>query len=424
MYEDLIQKGNEILKEVDALSLFYADHGFFPVARVQFAYEELSKLIGNLPQFERPTSRTQLHELELRRRAMTDATGLEQWLRGYIPTSQEIFSLYGISDADLTNIREELDVTREEVIQLVDKLYLIEKSNSKIPVPTNNPSLVRKAEALLEEEGKKYHDVLGDLGEKLSSGFKNSVSIETTSEVRSQYHHGLHRVAFSIPTTTYFDRLGNVRLNLQEIVRIYAHEGLGHALNHYMSQKAEIPEFLKINSTLSEATQEAIALFMEQVVFDELRQSPELQRRLNIEDVFEDVYGKFKLSSRVRNYHAKTERYAIGVVADNSHGEPYDEKVVRKKIQLVREVALNPAYAEAAVINHTRSLSSSRRLPTELLKELMYCVPAVERALKEFKAVGTSYEGKDKEKINRIMLTGLWSPEGFVENARLAAQWK
>ncbi|MBI2665651.1 hypothetical protein HYX12_03460 [Candidatus Woesearchaeota archaeon] len=332
--------------------------------------------------------------------------------------------MYGLSSSDVDSLKQELVAAKGDVIHALEELYSEEKRYSRVPVPMDNSDLVRRAEDFLQSEAMRYHSVLGSIGEKVSPGFKDSVSIGTTSEVRSQYHNQLHRVSLSIPATVYFDQQGNTRLNVIAMVRAYAHESLGHALNHFISRASDVPDFLKRNSTLSEATQEAVALFMEQAVFDELRDSPGLQRELGIDGIFEDVYREFKLSSLVKNYHAMAERYAIGIVSDSSLGNPYDDAVIRKKIELVDEVALNPAYAQAAVISHTRSLSSSGTLSRELLKELMYCVPAVKKALSEFEREGIRYEGEDKEKINRTLLTGLWSPEGFVENARLRAQEK
>ena len=48
----------------------------------------------------------------------------------------------------------------------------------------------------------------------------------------------------------------------------------------------------------------------------------------------------------------------------------------------------------------------------------------MQRALDEFAKQGITYDGNGRSKIDSTLLTGIWTPIGYVDNARLTAQGK
>ena len=78
--------------------------------------------------------------------------------------------------------------------------------------------------------------------------------------------------------------------------------------------------------------------------------------------------------------------------------------------------------AKALVENNRYHYDSEGNLQASLVSELRYTARSVERALQEFKKAGILYEGSGRSHIDMILLTGFWTPQGFVENARVNAK--
>jgi hypothetical protein len=424
MDPEINDRANELADEVDYLSTFYRNHQMYPATRVKETYAGLVELIDTLPNTGQPSNMPELYQAEVKRRMAVHATTLYHWLSGKEPEPSQFFSMHGVSQEDIEALGPYLHERRDHVVQAMEKLYEISK-HSHIGIPSN-PDLEREAERFVLNNGRKYHHILGEFAEQIigQEGFRNAVRISTSRDVRSHFHPALNIVAFSIPTTAHYTKNGELKLDIKEAIRSYAHEGIGHALNHFVTKSSDMPLILKRNCTPSESTQEAVALFYEQQVFEDLKDSVELQRALGIHESFDQIYQEAKLSFAVKMYHAMTERYAIAVVADKSLGDPREPEVVQKKMDLLSKVALSPEYPQAAVLGHARNFDRDGSLPYSILRELIYSVPAVDKAMEEFRSQGILYEGEGKRTIDNAMLTGLWTPKGFVDHARLVAQKK
>lgn len=58
----------------------------------------------------------------------------------------------------------------------------------------------------------------------------------------------------------------------------------------------------------------------------------------------------------------------------------------------------------------------------ELIAEIRYCARPVQRALDEFSKRGINYDEQSRSIIDSTFLKGLWTPIGFVDNARLMVE--
>jgi hypothetical protein len=80
-------------------------------------------------------------------------------------------------------------------------------------------------------------------------------------------------------------------------------------------------------------------------------------------------------------------------------------------------MALNPADAGHIIDSNIHNFDRMGNLNPGTASEMRYAAQPVKRALEIFAANGLT----DKSLINRTLLTGYWTPEGFVENAKVVA---
>ena len=198
---------------------------------------------------------------------------------------------------------------------------------------------------------------------------------------------------------------------------------MGHALNHVVTNTNGLPYFLTKSSTLTEATMESVSQFYQHVLFEDLKNSPETQKELGIKHLFNEIYQEAKDVERLEKHNLKLFQYGISLLADKSLGDPNDPNVMKRKINLLSEVTLNPYFPTSFVEEHRLNFDSQGNLNPDLVRELIYAAQPVQRALEEFAKRSINYNS-ERSKIDETLLKGFWTPIGFVDNARISAQNK
>ncbi|MCH8329728.1 MAG: hypothetical protein IIB81_05060, partial [Nanoarchaeota archaeon] len=105
-------------------------------------------------------------------------------------------------------------------------------------------------------------------------------------------------------------------------------------------------------------------------------------------------------------------------------GQPQDPDTLKKKVDLLCDVTLDPSYPLHFVEQNRYSFDSQGNLNPQLVSELRYAAQPVQRALNEFEKQGIKYDEDGRSKIDATLLRGFWTPIGYVDNARLSAQGK
>ncbi len=219
----------------------------------------------------------------------------------------------------------------------------------------------------------------------------------------------------------YISEDGTIHLKDLTIIWVYGHEGMGHALNTVITEQADIPYFLKYETASIRPIRESVAQFYERNILEDLRESPETQRALGIEARFEEMYRKAQDAQLLEEYGRKLNHYAILILAHKGLGKPDDPEAIRRRIEVLQEVALNPGYPSWAFSKYGH-YDAAGNLDHTLLHELIYCTRSADRALQEFGRQGIPYEGEGRSLIDRTILTGYWTAQGFEDNARLVAR--
>ena len=111
------------------------------------------------------------------------------------------------------------------------------------------------------------------------------------------------------------------------------------------------------------------------------------------------------------------------MLADKSLGKPDDPEVIRRKIEMISEVALNPTTARNFVENYKYSFDFDGNLYFNVANELRYSSRAAKKALEIFKESGFDYDNReDRSHIDLTFLTGYLTASGFLQKAKLATQ--
>ena len=427
MSNDIVVASEGLLKKLDRMGKFGSKYNVFPYQEAARTMTEMKELANSIPDIESPENQDQLMQSELKRRLNGEALTLDQRITPRYYDFDTVISMYGIPESDINGLREWLVTNKLKTQESIEKLYQTKDiQNYKLGLPADIPGVRRQAEEFAAVHIQKYHKRLGKLLQDLTQvgEFLRDISAVPTTEGRSYFHPITNTLAIGIPAVCFTTEDGSLQIRERDLITLYGHEGMGHALNQVITKTNGLPYFLTKDTPLTSATMESVAQFYQNVIFEDLKNSPETQRDLGIQHSFKDIYQESKDISQLQEYQLKLFQYAITVLADKDLGQPQDPITLGKKGDLLNEVTLDPTYPLHFVEQHRYDFDSQGNLNPQLVEELRYCAQPVQRALDEFAKQGVQYEGDGRSKIDATLLKGFWTPIGYVNNAKLKAQDK
>jgi len=422
---DLISKSEELLKNYEKNNKFINNFNANPVKKTYILYENVKELADSIQYIDSPRNYEELINSELKRILNGVAYSIS---RNLVPTAKDYNSIVdnlGIPKQDINDLKPWLLDNKTKTNDLINELSdFVHIDNYHLPINADIPEIREKAIKFASVNIDKYHAEFGDFLQNLTNAgsfLKNIKAVPTTAD-RSYFNSLMNFLALSISKICYTSEDNELHLDEKGIIRLYGHEGMGHALNQSLTNNSDIPYFLKKSDALHTSTKESVAQFYEKQIMEDLKNNKDLQERLGISDKFDKMYNESLLSTRIEEYNRKLFQYAITVLADTSLGHPQDRETVKKKIELLSEVSLSPLYPRDIIENYKYQFDSEGNLNSNVVQELIYCAQPVKRALEEFAKQGIKYEGKERSLIDTTFLTGFWTPVGFVDNARLVAE--
>jgi hypothetical protein len=427
MDETQLGRAEELLKRLDKASKFQSKYQVYPYRAAQGILDELDELAGLVPNIEHPENKNELIQAELKRRLRGESAALHQHLRGERYAFDTITAMYGIPKEDLENLLPWLQNHREETLASIERLFATKDvRNYELSLASDIPSVRQQAEAFVAVHIRKYHNQLGRLLQDLTQvgEFLRDITAEPTTAARSYFHKLTNTLAIGIPAICYMSEDGTLHIRERDLITLYGHEGMGHALNHVVTNSNSLPYFLTQSSSLTIASEESVTQFYQRRIFEDIQESPETQRALGIEHKFGDVYQEAEDIARLETFQLRLFQYAITVLANKDLGDPQDPTTVDEKIRLLTDVTLYPSFPTGFVERHRHSFDSQGNLDFSLVSELRYCAQPVQRSLREFGMQGITYEDEGRSLIDETFLTGFWTPQGFVDNARIQAARK
>jgi hypothetical protein len=424
---DIIAASEKLLKQLDSIEKFGSKYKVFPYKEAGRIVAEMKKLAESLPNIKKPENQTELVQSELKRRLNGEALSLEQRLTPRHYDFNTVVSIFGIPKSDIDGLGNWLTTNRDKTLGAIERLYQTKDvQNYELGLPVDIPSVKRQAEEFAAVHIQKYHKRLGKLLQDLTQvgEFLRDINAVPTTDCRSYFHPLTNTLTISIPAICFTTEDGSLQIRERDLITLYGHEGMGHALNKVITKNNGLPYFLTKDMALTAATIESVAQFYQNVIFEDLKNSPETQRDLGIQHKFDDIYQEARDNAQLEDYQLRLFQYAITVLADKKLGQPQDPATLKKKVELLNEVTLDPTYPLHFVEQHRYNFDSQCNLSPQLVSELRYCAQPVQRALDEFAKRGIKYEGVGRSKIDATLLKGFWTPIGYVDNARLRAQEK
>lgn len=425
MTQELYDKIEKVWKKLEQIGRFgtrYQTHPYKEAARIG---EELLKISDSIPSITLPITKEELLRLELKRRLNGEAIKLQHSLSGKPLGYDTTVAMYGINPEDLQGLRDWLVTHRDETQEAIERLFRTTTIESyELGLQMDIPRVRRQAEEFADVCIQNYHKKLGRLLQNRTKvgEFLREVTAVATTEGRSYFFPLMTMLAIGIPGICYSSEDGSVHLRERELIRIYGHEGMGHALNTIITRRSSLPYLLRQSTPLTVATEESLAQFSQRQIFDDVKESPETQKALSLEFRFDDIYQEAKDIQMLEDYKTRFFWYAITVLADTSLGDPKDPRVMQRKKDLLAELTLEPSIPHNFIEEHKNSFDSNGNLDDGLLSELRYAARPVQRALEEFASHGITYDGAGRSLIDETMRTGFWTPQGFVDNARITAE--
>ncbi|MDO8508242.1 MAG: hypothetical protein Q7S27_01005 [Nanoarchaeota archaeon] len=422
--EKIIKEAEGLLRKLDRLHKFSGKYGLTPSKEAQRLNEGLQYLADNIPEIAIPQNQDELMQAELKRRLNGEATCLDHVLSGRLYKYDNVIDMYGVPKEDILLLRPWLEANKEKVQEAVERLFHARDIEGyEIPLASDIPGLRRQVDEFAGAHIQRYHKTIGKFLEGLTKvgAFLRDINAVPTESQRSYFNTLTNNLAVSIPAICFTKEDGTLHIKEKELIRIYGHEGMGHALNYVVTRSNGLPYFLTQSSALTTSTEESIAQFYENVLFEDLKKSPETQRSLGIEHKFAEIYQESKDTEFLEEYRRRIFQYGITVLADTSLGDPTDPNVLEIKANKINDLAIDKSHVKSWIQTNRYSFDSEGNLNPGLVSELRYCARPVHRALEEFSRNGIIYDEKGRNIIDSIFLRGLWTPIGFVENVRIKA---
>lgn len=422
--EEKLKKSEKIFKDLEKSEKFNTRYGSVP-PRV---YRELSysmiELSDSLDYFEAPQYTNELYESELKRRLIGEAANIDEWLKGRLYDFETVIKLLGIPVEDIVALHPWLCFNKGKVEKALERLYdTSQLEDYELGLDHDIPSVRREVESFAATNIQRYHIAIGKFLQHLTNvgEFMRDIKVAPTIVPRSYFNLLTNTLAIGIPRICYQTREGILKLREKELIRIYGHEGMGHALNLLLTNNNNIPYFLMRSSSQNESTSESVAQFYEKQLLEDLKVHSDIQNKLGILHNFNSIYQESKDIEIIEEFTKKLGFYSFYVLADKSLGDYRDLSAIDKRKKMIDEVALMDRFSTNVIQSNYSNYDFEGNLNSHIIAELRYCARPVERSLELLNTMGITYE-KDRNFIDSVFLKGFWTPIGFVDNVRLHAE--
>ncbi len=259
MSDGIVVASEGLLKKLDRMGKFGSKYKVFPYQEASRTVAEMKELADSLPDIESPENQDQLVQSELKRRLNGEALTLEQRITPMHYDFDTVVSMYGIPESDISGLRDWLVVNRPKTQEAIERLYQIKDIQKyELELPTDIPGVRRQAEEVAAVHIQKYHKRLGKLFQDLTQvgEFLRDISAVPTTGGRSYFHPITNTLAIGIPAICFTTEEGSLHIRERDLITLYGHEGMGHALNQVITKTNDLPYFLTKDTALTTATME------------------------------------------------------------------------------------------------------------------------------------------------------------------------
>ncbi len=419
--EDLYKESEQIIKGIQNVYKFRSRTRLMPDASelLESAEKFLEKLgsrdTNNLTNSEKIVFN------EVKRQTSTEVEILKRDFFGIRFDYEGVFRVFSIPKEDVDDLKPWLDANISRVKELVDSSFkscndLSFKSDLSVDIP----ELAERAKRFASQKIRKYAFTIAELldGVSKTGDLLRKLQVHPTTEDRSYINYTFKRVVISIKDITEETEDGELILKEERLITLLGHECMGHGLNFILSQDKKLPFVLRDDLSSSLPTMESIAQYYAGLIFEDLKNNPEVQEKLGIQDTFEQIYKKHKEEELLTEFKNKRYYHSLTILADKTlNMQQKIEKI--NQLSLIDGKSIDPFFGLQVVMNHKNSYDDQGNLILGVLKELIYCARPVEKSLEMISTqLGKDYYTQNRQEVDTLFLTGLYTSEGFVEKVR------
>ncbi len=317
----------------------------------------------------------------------------------------ELIGIYSVPIGDLENLGTWLKYNQDSIrSSIATEFEESDKFGADHTIPQNR--------IFMEEEGgkiiKKFHDTTNDISMKTSGIEIDEIKAFPAWDRGGQYNYKDKTIKIGLPFIFISDN-GSIKTHYATLLHLFGHEAYGHGRNFIHSEKSDIPQVLKKDVLWKESTIESIAQYFTGVYMDDIKNRPDTQEKLGIED-FDKVYEEFKKHEMFDMFNKNRNAYLAYLIS---------KKLPKENIiEAVNQVAQNNLFAPLKIEEFT---NRNGELCLSLVKDLLIHVgQSAEKSVNRIKKeLGKNWFEKNRTEVDRFLLTGLWTPEGYKEMTEL-----
>jgi hypothetical protein len=426
MNPELLLEAEQLWRKKDAIDKFGSQFRITPPDTARTVIDGFSRVENQLRTFEQPLTVDQLNETELKRRLSSEWLYQDRYLRGALYSWPDVLNMLGISQEEIDAIPIWIDNNMRHIRQAVeDKFQRTVVMHHRDPIDLNDYEKASEAEGVARTEIRKVHRHIGSLLQQQTEAgaFLRDITTSPLRSDRSYFNPRTRSLHLSVPAICYLEPDGAVRIDYHELIRLFGHEGMGHALQQVITMaRTDLPFFLRESANGTIAEEESVTQYYEQQLFADLMDDTQTQEALGIHHLYPSIYQDELDTRLITEYNRAYFAYIISVIADTRLGDPRDPAVINQKNEIVRQRGITPQGAVRFVDYHARnSIDTAGNLDFGLANELRYSSQAVPDALQTLQNAGITY-ATDRSKVDLTLLTGYWTPQGLRQKAELVAK--
>ncbi len=322
-------------------------------------------------------------------------------------TAKDLIEAYSVPKEDLEYLKVWLKSNRNEIQDSVD--MKCEGGLKRLDVDFAVPEY----QSFADTEGKQLVDrffgAIKEASIRTSGIDLNGIKVSPTRDNTAYYNDKEKAIRIGMPYIFSLEE-GKIKPIFTKLLGAFGHEGFGHARNFSLTEKANIPETIKKDIFWKTSTIESVAQYYSDVFIEYAKSNPDIQERMGIEN-FKETYEEFEKNKIFNKFFKDRESYAIYLI---SKSLPKKEIIKR-----LNEVSLNNLYSTVVL----EKFASKSELRKSIKYNLVYADRSVERSINAIrKRFGEKWLQQNESEIDKTLLTGFWTPEGYKEMTELFIQ--
>jgi len=427
MKQGLLDEAKDIFVSMKQIENFDLRYHQFPKEVSRVALPKINDLMSKISFYENPKTLDDLLSSELYKRLESNKRYLDKKINDESDDFESVKTQFAIPEDDLAYLESWLKDNKEKVPEAINLVYISDTKLDRTDLSPlfDIPEIKEKANIAAKETITRYHSALSKMIEDYipTDNQLSKIKVYRTMTNRSYFMLNFNLLAISIMNILSMGDDTNIIINHGTLIKQYGHEVMGHALNSILTKMSDLPDFVKDGlDGIIKSTGESVAQHFEKTIFETLQESPETQKELGIDSIYDSIYKINTSLSFVDEYQLKLMQYEIAIIAENPN-ENKSSEGIKKKLSRILDISIDPKLSRLRVDNMRHNIDFDGNLNPVFMSELKYAAKPVDRAIREFEKRGLYYsDPNDRKIIDRTLLTGYWTPSGLVANAKLTAE--